>query len=225
MVSKTMDNHVFLALIHCIICTTSFDLWMYHASYDIFAMVISFIDFTWQCVHIIVGLFETQNISGANIVEQVKSLLGSFGLLDKVIAYVKDEGNNLASFIIALTSIISCSTLKLVFPFIGSCFGHAMSKATQYAIDDTRVCAHMMEVSLKQAQATLQKTMTWVKKNVKGLHEWKDVCHLAGFLTKILKTSTKTRFASHVILVQETFQYQDAISICYGHQVASHLSS
>jgi len=43
-----------------------------------------------------------------------------------------------------------------------------MSKATQYAIDDTKVCASMMEVSLKQAQATLQKTITWVKKYVKG---------------------------------------------------------
>jgi hypothetical protein len=40
-------NHVFLALTHCITCTTSFDLWMFHASYNTFAMVISFIDFSW----------------------------------------------------------------------------------------------------------------------------------------------------------------------------------
>jgi len=167
MVSKIMDNHVFLALIHCFICIASFDLWMSHVGYNIL-MVISFIDFAWQCVHIIMGLFEIQNTSGVNIVEQMKSLLGSFGLLDKVMAYVKDEGNNLASLIIALTLIASCSTLKLVSPFIGSCFHHVMSKATQYAIDDTKVCASMMEVSLKQAQATLQKTITWVKKYVKG---------------------------------------------------------
>ncbi len=47
MVSKTMDlNHVFLALTHCITYTTSFNLWMSHASYITFAMVINFIDFT-----------------------------------------------------------------------------------------------------------------------------------------------------------------------------------
>ncbi len=117
--------------------------------------MISFIDFAWQHVHIIVGLFEIQNTSSDNKVEQMKSLLGSFGLLDKVIVYVKDEGNNLASLIITLTSIVSRSILKLVSPFIGSCFGHGMSKASQYTINETKVCASMMEVSLKQAQATL----------------------------------------------------------------------
>jgi hypothetical protein len=88
-------NHVFLALIHSITCTTSFDLWMFHANYNTFAMVISFIDYAWQPIHIIVGLFEVHNTLGVNMVERVKSLLGSFGLLDNVIAYVKDEGNNL----------------------------------------------------------------------------------------------------------------------------------
>ncbi len=39
-------------------------------------MVISFIDYAWQRVQIIVGLFEIQNTSGDNMAEQVKSLLG-----------------------------------------------------------------------------------------------------------------------------------------------------
>lgn len=64
------------------------------------------------------------------------------------------------------------------------------------------------------------------RKNLqKGMHEWKDVCHLVGFPTRIFKPLMKTWFTSHVILSHETLQYQDAISICYGHQVASHLSS
>jgi hypothetical protein len=99
-VSKTMDNHVFPTLIHCITCIASFDLWMFCACYNIFAMVISFIDFAWQRVHLIVGLFEIQNTSVDNMAEHVKSLLGSFGLLDKLIAYVKDEVNNLASLLL-----------------------------------------------------------------------------------------------------------------------------
>ncbi len=81
-------------------------------------------------------------------------MLDSFGLLDKVIVYVKDKGSNLNTLTNALTSVVSCSPLQLACPFVGSCFGHAMSKATQYAIDDTKVCAGFFEVSLKGAQAS-----------------------------------------------------------------------
>jgi hypothetical protein len=173
---------------------------MSHASYNTFAMVISFIDSAWQLIHIIVGLFEVHNIAGVNMVEHVKSLLGLFGLLDKVIAYIKDEGNNLVPFTIVLTLVVSFSTSKLVSPFIGSCFGHAMSKAAQYATNETEVCVGMTEVNLKQAQATLQQTITWMKKSAKGLWEWKYFCHLIGILAKILKTLMKMQFASCVIL-------------------------
>jgi hypothetical protein len=60
---------------------------------------------------------------------QIKVLLDSFGLLDKVIAYVKDEGSNLSTLTSALTSVVTCSPLQLTSSFVGSCFGHAMSKA------------------------------------------------------------------------------------------------
>jgi hypothetical protein len=39
--------------------------------------------------------FEVHNIIGVAMTYQVKTLLDSFGLLDKVIAYVKDESSNL----------------------------------------------------------------------------------------------------------------------------------
>jgi hypothetical protein len=35
--------------------------------------------------------------------------------------------------------------------FVGSCFGHGMSKATQYDIDDTKICVGFSEVSLEEA--------------------------------------------------------------------------
>jgi hypothetical protein len=74
------------------------------------------------------------------MVEQEKGLFKFFGLLSKVIACIKDEGSNLASLTIVLTSIVFCFSLKLVSLFVGSYFGHVMSKATQYAIDDSKVC-------------------------------------------------------------------------------------
>jgi hypothetical protein len=61
---------------------------------------------------------------------QVEVLLNTFGLLAKVIVYVKDERSNLSTLINALTSVISCSPFQLPCPFLGSCFGHAMSKVT-----------------------------------------------------------------------------------------------
>ncbi len=46
-----------------------------------------------------IGIFEIHNIVGATMANQVKFLLDSFGLLDKIIAYVKDEGSNLNTLI------------------------------------------------------------------------------------------------------------------------------
>ncbi len=39
----------------------------------------------------------------------------------------------------SLTSIVSCEALGLQTPFVGSCWGHIMSKCTQYATDDAKV--------------------------------------------------------------------------------------
>jgi hypothetical protein len=71
---------------------------------------------------------------------QVKVLLNSFGLFDKVITYVKDEGSKLNTLTNALTNVVYYSPLPLACPFVGSCFGHAMSKATQYATNNSKVC-------------------------------------------------------------------------------------
>jgi hypothetical protein len=80
---------------------------------------------------------------------QIQSLLDSFGLLDKIIAHVQNERSNLNILTFALTFIVSCFVFQLAYPFVRSCFGHAMSKVAQYAIDDNEVCAGFLEVSLK----------------------------------------------------------------------------
>jgi hypothetical protein len=45
-----------------------------------------------------------------------------------VLAYVKDEENILPTIISTLTYVVSCEVLGLLVPFVGSCWGHAMSK-------------------------------------------------------------------------------------------------
>jgi hypothetical protein len=102
------------------------------------------------------GIFEVQNTTCATMANQVKVLLESFGLLDKVNAYVKDEGSNSNTITNVLTNVVSYSPFQLARPFVGLCFGHAMSFVT----NNTKMCAGFYKVSLKGVQTSLQKTIT-----------------------------------------------------------------
>ncbi len=76
-------------------------------------------------------------------------LLTQYELLDKVIAYVKDEGANLNTLITTLTNIVYCVPLQLPQPYATICHGHAMSKCCQYVTNDLKVCGGMQKVSIK----------------------------------------------------------------------------
>jgi hypothetical protein len=69
-----------------------------------------------------------------------------------------------------------------------------MSKATKYAIDDTEVCARFSNLNLKNAQASLDKTIIWEKKSWKWEQKRKDYCIIARLLTQMFKTHVKTTF-------------------------------
>ncbi len=55
------------------------------------------------------------------------------------IVYVKDKGSNLNTMIDVLTIFLSCDILGLEENYQGICFGHAFSKACQYATMDEKV--------------------------------------------------------------------------------------
>jgi hypothetical protein len=136
-------------------------------------------------------LFDAPKTLGIALAEVVKPLLEQFKLQNKIIAYVKDEGSNLRTLERALTDSISCAAIGLKKPYSGVCFGHVISKAYQYATTEDKVCIKMKEVSLKNAQTALQKTIIWTKKSTKGRHEWDDACAEAGLPTRKLKTPMK----------------------------------
>jgi hypothetical protein len=50
-----------------------------------------------------------------------------------------------------ITYVVSCIPFQFLCPFVGSCFGHAMSKVVQYASNDVKVCFGFIEVSLNGA--------------------------------------------------------------------------
>jgi hypothetical protein len=67
LVQKTKDVYVLLELFLCMLTTTSFDLWMPKGTYDIFALVINFLNENWQPKRVIIGLFETTKTTGQSL--------------------------------------------------------------------------------------------------------------------------------------------------------------
>jgi len=139
MLAKVMKMHMLLTITQCVIATTTFDLWMSKTNFDMFVLVISFINDDWVAYHVIVRLFEALYTFGATLVEQMKYLLVEYQVTSKIITYVKDENTNLNTFVFAFTSVVFCASLQLVAPFNGTRFGHVMFKACQYATNDTKI--------------------------------------------------------------------------------------
>ncbi len=79
-------------------------------------------------VDVIVVLFEMCEIIDNTMVLQVWALLEKFRLIHCVIAFKKDEGNNLRSMVTTLWFIIDCEPLKLLQVYRGTYFGHGMFK-------------------------------------------------------------------------------------------------
>jgi hypothetical protein len=55
--------------------------------------------------------------------------LEKFGLVHRVIAFVKDENINLAMMVTFIQFIINYEPLKILKVYEGTCFGHVMYKA------------------------------------------------------------------------------------------------
>jgi len=64
LVEKTKQEHMLPKLKQCYFATFSFDLWMSKGAHDVFAVVISFLNERWHPQHIIIGLFEANEIIG-----------------------------------------------------------------------------------------------------------------------------------------------------------------
>ncbi len=96
------------------------------------------------------------------LAKQLKAILETFGLISKVF-YVKDEGTNFVNMIVALKSVISCEALNLPQPFNGTYFGHALSKAVQYATNDNKIFKDLVLINVKSTQTSFQSCITWPK--------------------------------------------------------------
>ncbi len=82
----------------------------------------------------------------------MKPFLAQFKLTNKILTYVENESLNLNTLVFALSIAFSYESLQLDVPFIGTCLGHAMSKACQYFTNDVKLCVGIKEMTLKNAQ-------------------------------------------------------------------------
>jgi hypothetical protein len=97
---------------------------------------------------------------------------------------------------------VFCQILGMLIPFVGACWGHAMSKCCQFAIDDTKVCVGLVLISIKLAQSILQKTIISTPKNGKGWQEWHKVWPRCGGVSMEIEDSNEYSICSknHPIL-------------------------
>ncbi len=105
---------------------------------DTFALMIIFLNESWNPMHVTMGLFEVDETIGKSMVVCFKSLLSKFGLMHHVIAFVKDERNNLNTMATTLCFIIICQPLKFNHVYEGTYFGHGCLTRANMLLTITR---------------------------------------------------------------------------------------
>jgi hypothetical protein len=158
-----MEKYVLPLLKTCDTATATFDLWMSRRGVDTFSLVVNFLSKDLVPHHVTVGVFEVSETGAVALAKLIRSLLNQYKLTNKIIAYAKDEGSNFIKMASTLEDIVTCDPLNLANPYVETCFGHYMSKAYQYAINDKKNCSTFSQVPLKSVQVTLQRTITWTK--------------------------------------------------------------
>jgi hypothetical protein len=67
----------------------------------------------WKPNHVILGLFEAAKTTRQALARNLFELLDAYGLRNKIITYVKDEGSNLNTLTNVLTFVVTREILSL----------------------------------------------------------------------------------------------------------------
>jgi hypothetical protein len=82
-VEKTNQLCILLALVECHFAIVSFNLWMFKGAYDVFALVINFLNSDWQLKHVIVDLFEATKNNKASLGQKFNIIIGQVWFKEK----------------------------------------------------------------------------------------------------------------------------------------------
>lgn len=112
-----------------------FDLWMSRHGEDVLSMDAFFITPGWEWRSVHVGLVHCKDgTTGATLAADMKPLLAKFSLMDRIFAYVKDQGSNLKRAAAVLSdgvndTGVSCDAVDRKAPYAGDCYAHAINGA------------------------------------------------------------------------------------------------
>jgi hypothetical protein len=139
MVKCTLEKLILPYINVVIFVIVTFDLWMSKDVLDNFSFMINFLTLGWEPKHITIGLSEAKGTTRINLANQLQALFEEYKLTNKIICYVKNKSTNLFTMTNVFKQIVSYERLGILAPFEGVCFGHALSKACQYATFDENV--------------------------------------------------------------------------------------
>jgi hypothetical protein len=148
---------------------------------------------SWQPKQVTIIFFDAIEITKQTLTNNLTKLFDQYGLRNKIIAYVKDEGSNLNTMIIIQNFVVKCEVLGLDEIFQGACFGHVFFKAYQYVTIDKKICKNFKFVSIEFVQSNLQKCIIWPKKSRKGRQESTKACLDSNLPPRKLNIPMKTR--------------------------------
>jgi hypothetical protein len=85
---------------------------MSKGTHDVYTLFISFLGSNWKLKHVTLSLFEAIDITKQALARNLINLLDIYGLKNKIITYVKDEGSTLNTLTITLKFIVKCEALN-----------------------------------------------------------------------------------------------------------------
>jgi hypothetical protein len=152
-------------------------------------MVVNFINNSWEFTLWLWGHLKNNIISVA-MANWVNIVFDSFGLLDKVIAYVKDKGSNLSTLItinkhcFLFTILVTMSIWRVLF---WSCYVKGILVCHRW-------CQNLPWFyggEFERCSKFLKKTITWINKYGKGRQEWYDFYVIVGLFVRMVKIHMK----------------------------------
>ncbi len=103
---------------------------MSKGAHDVFDLVMNFFESTWKPKQMTFGLFENVETTWQALARNLIDLLDAYGLRNKIITYVKDEGSNLNTLTNALKFVVKCESLGSEENSQGTYFSHVFPKLT-----------------------------------------------------------------------------------------------
>ncbi len=216
MMKHTLQEFLFPFINVATFIIVTFDSWMNKGALDTFTLVINFLILDWEPKHVTIGFLKQKEFMGLILLINCKFCLRSTNLL--TISLAMDEDINLSTMTNVLKHIVTCEKLGMHAPFEDVCFGHALSKACQYATFDEKISFGLQLVSIKTTQSSVQSCIIWPKKSSEGRVKWTKACLAASLWPWKLNRLMKTRFASKVTTFQHALEFKVVIHVCYNLQ-------